>query len=72
MLRALINVYQDFGRTSRNVRYWLLADIPAYVVLCLLSGVKRTFSWGGAGNLGINIGDSLLRLPLAGDGVNRC
>ena len=26
-----------------NVRYWLLADIPAYVDLCLLSGVKRTF-----------------------------
>ena len=26
-----------------NVRYWLLADIPAYVVLCPLLGVKRTF-----------------------------
>ncbi len=27
---------------STNVRYWHLADIPAYVVLCLLLGVKRT------------------------------
>jgi hypothetical protein len=27
----------------QNVRYWLKADIPAHVVLCPLSGVKRTF-----------------------------
>jgi hypothetical protein len=27
-----------------NVRFWHLADIPAYVDLCLLSGVKRTFT----------------------------
>jgi len=27
---------------STNVRFWLLADIPAYVDLCPLSGVKRT------------------------------
>jgi len=26
----------------QHVRLWLLADIPAYVDLCLLSGVKRT------------------------------
>ncbi len=25
-----------------HVRFWLKADIPAYVVLCPLSGVKRT------------------------------
>ena len=28
---------------TTHVRFWLLADIPAYVDLCLLSGVKRTF-----------------------------
>jgi len=27
-----------------NVRYWHLADIPAYVDLCLLSGAKQTSS----------------------------
>jgi hypothetical protein len=27
---------------ASNVRYWHKADVPAYVDLCLLSGVKRT------------------------------
>ena len=28
----------------QNVRFWLLADITAYVDLCPLSGVKRTLN----------------------------
>jgi hypothetical protein len=33
---------QTFDAVRNNVRYWHKADIPAYVDLCLLSGVKRS------------------------------
>jgi len=48
MIVFLASVYirQEAGGSSEglpNVRYWLKADIPAYVGLCPLLGVKRTW-----------------------------
>ncbi len=38
------------AKANCNVRFWLLADIPAHVDLCPLSGVKRTL-WAGVSDV---------------------
>ncbi len=46
------DVYQDFGRTSRNVRLWHLAVGFWLADLRLLSGVKLPLDAGLAANVG--------------------